>query len=1019
MNPILFEDLANSKSVLDGLAKLEAANAKFADSAVAQNARVGRSIVELASQITTVKGSIASLNTGNKTRANTELVGLKDDVAGLGKALKDNQAVLQRNQQFLDTNTASVTALKKRVADLKTEYDSLDRSEAKNVARQKQIAAEVRQTATAVRSMAIVTKEAAKVSVAAERSYDAQNKELGELRKQLRAMPDAYDQGTGAINKQNKAAVDLVAKISRADVALKKMDATSGMFSRNVGNYPKGGFLGSLIGEVSGPALSLLTGAGLAAGMMALGTSIISVRAEYQRLEKQLETTLGSKGAAKEAQDLITNFANKTPHEIAGVTSAFNRLVDVGIIPTEKQLFQLSDVALSKGKTINDYVEAIADAQQGEFERLKEFGVNAQKSGDQVIFTFKGQQTAVENTSSAINDYLIGLGSVAGVAGQTEQAGKTLSGQWSTLMDTLKGTANVIGEILEPAMNSLIGVAQRGADKLKSFFDNARLAYQQQGVLGVTGLMTTLDEKEYMAKIRESKAETDYRSGASRDTETGELDKLRQKAEANNKLADARRKARVESEKTKKTTEAEAKLTELEKIDKQIRAIEKTLQSQAMEDLRAGRIIDVDPALVAKVQTLKEQYEAIKALQKAIEDGSYNNKINIDVAPLTGKGVREGGKTGKNGKELNGEQVKADAAATLAAQSDTLQKQSNLIAEYAQKRSAIENDFDSELSGLRNGQKLDLINLLAQQEEAERAGQQARVQLLQDEIARRKELYKEDLANRKAVTDKAIEIGTTLVNGLFDLESARNEQRLSNLEKSKAAELVRAGDNEAAKAAIEKKYDGESKKIRHEQDVADRNQALFNIAVSTAVAAAQALPNIPLAILIGVLGAVQLGLVLAKPLPQYADGKNVANADSYAGPALAGEAGRELWQHDGRVELLDKPTVIDVGRNDVIYPNRITERLLAGEFSEGSRIMERSRATGRAAGALHRGRENYLSGASSGGSRFPVGALARAIGAENAKLPFNQVSFDQNGVREYVQESHSRRNTQRNKHQLS
>ena len=45
------------------------------------------------------------------------------------------------------------------------------------------------------------------------------------------------------------------------------------------------------------------------------------------------------------------------------------------------------DTASAMGKSLDDMVEAVADAATGEFERLKEFGIRASKNGDRVSFT--------------------------------------------------------------------------------------------------------------------------------------------------------------------------------------------------------------------------------------------------------------------------------------------------------------------------------------------------------------------------------------------------------------------------------------------------------------------------------------------------------------------------------------------------------------------------------------------------------------------------------------------------------
>ena len=71
---------------------------------------------------------------------------------------------------------------------------------------------------------------------------------------------------------------------------------------------------------------------------------------------------------------------------------------------------KLGDLASSTGKDFDQLAEAIIDAQTGEFERLKEFGIRASKQGDEVKFTFKEVETQVDFTADSIRDYVLSLG---------------------------------------------------------------------------------------------------------------------------------------------------------------------------------------------------------------------------------------------------------------------------------------------------------------------------------------------------------------------------------------------------------------------------------------------------------------------------------------------------------------------------------------------------------------------------------------------------------------------------------
>lgn len=81
-----------------------------------------------------------------------------------------------------------------------------------------------------------------------------------------------------------------------------------------------------------------------------------------------------------------------------------------------------------------------------------------------------------------------------------------------------------------------------------------------------------------------------------------------------------------------------------------------------------------------------------------------------------------------------------------------------------------------------------------------------------------------------------------------------------------------AGDSVEAKKQIDKQYQEKQKEIKNREAKANKELALFNIAINTAQAVVSALPNIPLSITIGVVGALQLAAVASKEIPKYFQG---------------------------------------------------------------------------------------------------------------------------------------------------
>lgn len=137
----------------------------------------------------------------------------------------------------------------------------------------------------------------------------------------------------------------------------------------------------------------------------ALIKSVISTSAEFEKFETILGTIEGSSEKAKDSMGWISEFAAKTPYDIAGVTDAFIKLRAYGMNPIKDDLLRtLGDTSAAMGKPIMQAVEAIADAVTGENERLKEFGIKAAEQAGKIAYTYTDsagkQQTKLVDANS-------------------------------------------------------------------------------------------------------------------------------------------------------------------------------------------------------------------------------------------------------------------------------------------------------------------------------------------------------------------------------------------------------------------------------------------------------------------------------------------------------------------------------------------------------------------------------------------------------------------------------------------
>ncbi|MGJ1014999.1 phage tail tape measure protein [Bacteroides salyersiae] len=169
------------------------------------------------------------------------------------------------------------------------------------------------------------------------------------------------------------------------------------------------------------------------------------------------------------------------------------------------------------------------------------------------------------------------------------------------------------------------------------------------------------------------------------------------------------------------------------------------------------------------------------------------------------------------------------------------------------------------------------------------------------------------------------------IDRIEEEQDANDEKYEKDVERyEKQAEQGAISEEEAearkrsAKAATEAKNEELEKKkqeIAHKQAVWEKATSIAQAGIATALAITEALPNIPLSILIGALGAIQVATILATPIPSYAEGTK--NGTHPGGKALVGDAGkREVVMYAGKAWVTpDTPTLVDLPKGAQVFPD--------------------------------------------------------------------------------------------------
>lgn len=161
-----------------------------------------------------------------------------------------------------------------------------------------------------------------------------------------------------------------------------------------------------------------------------------------------------------------------------------------------------------------------------------------------------------------------------------------------------------------------------------------------------------------------------------------------------------------------------------------------------------------------------------------------------------------------------------------------------------------------------------------------------------------------------SIADSAQQAGDIIAE--FSQRNFDNEYR--RLEAQKDIALKFAGDSASARQKIEEDYEKKQKEIANRENKAKQKQAIFNIAIDTAQAIMATVgktgfAGLPLALILGALGAAQIAMVASQKIPQYFDGTD----NHIGGMMLVNDGAGSNYQE--KVILPNGKEIMPEGRN--------------------------------------------------------------------------------------------------------
>lgn len=239
--------------------------------------------------------------------------------------------------------------------------------------------------------------------------------------------------------------------------------------------------LGSVI-KTAGKVGAVLAGVGVAAAGF-LGKGVLDAASQFEQFRTQLTTIEGDSEKAEKSLSWIRDFAKRTPYELAGVTDAFVKLKAYGFDPTTGLLEDLGNAASGLGKDIMVGVEAIADAINGENERLKEaFNIKARvdKKSGTTDYTYTNNKTGEQKVKTVTSGDKVEIEAALrdilqeNYAGGMDAMAKTWAGTISNMKDAyngfLLGIADAgVFDTLKDGLGKLATWIENNQDKIANF----------------------------------------------------------------------------------------------------------------------------------------------------------------------------------------------------------------------------------------------------------------------------------------------------------------------------------------------------------------------------------------------------------------------------------------------------------------------------------------------------------------------------------------------------------------------
>lgn len=276
----------------------------------------------------------------------------------------------------------------------------------------------------------------------------------------------------GKINPTLQKAFSMVNKYASGTISsINKVNSTTA----NASQYTK-----NQLDSLGTKIKTILAVGAIGYGIKKVSNTMLDQASSMEQYRNTLNIVMKDQEKAGKTFAWAVQYANKTPFETNEIVDATVKLTNYGL-EAQKVLPLTGDMAGAMGKSIDQATEAIADAQTGELERLKEFGITknmivAQGAKDLAgieIVNNKGQIT----NQRAFNAALFSL------------MKERYSGAMEIQSKTFKGLMSTTFGIVKNGLGKIAGISETGEIIPNSAFDVIK-----QKLSGVTEYLLQMQE---------------------------------------------------------------------------------------------------------------------------------------------------------------------------------------------------------------------------------------------------------------------------------------------------------------------------------------------------------------------------------------------------------------------------------------------------------------------------------------------------------------------------------------------